>query len=421
VKALAKDEKVAQEAEIPTLPSSEIIFRQTDPAKLKRVRVHIVVPPEVNGEFILRDGTRREEIARRDANLARADNPWTVDLLASSRYELEHIQSDDLPVIIGERRKTNPMSSSSPDPDATGTLVVELPHWAATVRISDNLYRPVASRLLSKERSDPPRGLPLESTLAGGVYNVEVTLAGATDSEWVSVRPGRTTRIPAERWHKLQRLSSAPLADAGPEALQREPAEQWSRQRTWAAAPGGTARLFIFVRTDDPKRFPRFPEGLLLLNAAEEPVIGLTDGAQMDRQAGWMAFNADLSPGYYILCRKRSGVMVRHQPIFLCHGWETQIFIKARKNPSLRTLAMHMAPLGQGFRHDDEIAAAADAILDALLHDQELRSVVGSSHLSTLLRGEHKNPWLGILGCYAITTFLTKCSARKTGPRAGGV
>jgi uncharacterized caspase-like protein len=98
VKALAKDDSVMQEAEI-TLPSAEIVLRQTDPAKLKRVRVHFVAPLEINGEIILRDGTRRDEIERRDANLARADNPWSVDLLASSRYELEHAQSD-LSVII---------------------------------------------------------------------------------------------------------------------------------------------------------------------------------------------------------------------------------------------------------------------------------------------------------------------------------
>jgi hypothetical protein len=115
VPALAKDDHVEQEAEIPGLPNEEIVFRQLDPATLKRLRVHIVVPPVLSGEMILRDG-RRQEIGRRKADDARAGNPWQVDLLVNGRYELEHTDSDLAVVIDPAKAKKEPYVFQFPRP-----------------------------------------------------------------------------------------------------------------------------------------------------------------------------------------------------------------------------------------------------------------------------------------------------------------
>jgi uncharacterized caspase-like protein len=114
VPALAKIEKLVQDAECPP-PTAEIVFRTLDPATLKRVRVHIVVPAEVGGEFVLRDGGRRE-VGRRNAEQARADNPWTEDLLVNSRYELEHVDSDIAVIIDPAKAKEEPYVFTFPRP-----------------------------------------------------------------------------------------------------------------------------------------------------------------------------------------------------------------------------------------------------------------------------------------------------------------
>ncbi|HEV7879403.1 hypothetical protein [Bradyrhizobium sp.] len=298
------------------------------------------------------------------------------------------------------------MSSLSPDHETPGTLVVELPHWAANVRISDNLYRPVTAIGAPKELADAPGRYEIETELAPGVYQVQVALWGQDQSDWASVRPGKTTRIAADHWDQLKAAPTAPLEDwKSDRAAHIEPAETWSRQSTWAAAPGGTARLFVFVRSLDSTINPRFAEGLSLLRDDETVLVDLLTAAKCDQQAGWMAFNADLPPGYYIVRRSRPGVRVRHQPIFLSAGWETQLFMTSRRKPSLRTMVVSMAPFGQGFRHDDQITAATEAVLHALYHEDEIDGVVQSSRLSQLLHGKYKNPWLGILACYALSAW----------------
>jgi hypothetical protein len=286
---------------------------------------------------------------------------------------------------------------------APGTLIVEVPHWAATVRVFDNLSQTAID--VSSPVEVPSGVFCVTSTLNPGVYKVEVALGSTADSEWVSVRPEKQTTVPASRWETLHLASAAPLqarGSGGPRP-HAQAAEAWSHSTTWPATQAGAARLFIFVQTPDPKQHPNFSQGLTLLDANGQPLTALESGTTLkDADVGCMAFATDLPGGFYILSRSGPGPVRYNQPLYLCEDWETHVFIVGGKGPSFRYLTINMAPRGAGFRHDDETTTASEAVLTALVRERGLRAVLGSSELSRMLRQEHKNPWLAVLAAHAI-------------------
>jgi hypothetical protein len=301
------------------------------------------------------------------------------------------------------------MSSMSRPPDdvtgprATGSLGVEVPHWAAQVRVYDDRFRPVDIAAVQDSRQVPGR-YEAAAELPPGIYEVEVTLGGQSQRQLVAVTPGQSVRIDQDTWQKLEFRSAAPLANtATTHEWHMEPAETWSRQITWPEAPGGDSRLFLFVRTADPKRYPTFAKGLFLLDGDGRLITDFTEGVHKSPKDGWLAFTADLPAGYYILRRGRSGVRMRYQPLYLCAGWETQVFLASpRGRPSLRTLTLNMAQRGAGFRSDDEAAVAADAVFDSLRRVEDNAVIASSEKLSTLVHSDPVDPWLSILAAYAL-------------------
>ena len=287
-----------------------------------------------------------------------------------------------------------------------GNLIVWLPHWAATVRLSDNQYQPVEIEATPVEEAGEYR-VTLE--LPPGVYSVQVTLGASSDSEWVSIRSGKKTELPVERWADLSLATAAPLQPAyarrGSTLVNfAAQAQDQSRKLTWQSEQPGPSRLFIFIHTPDVQKYPGFSQGLTLHDAQGTLLVPLSgDAIESDAARGWAAFTTDLPRGFYILRRTGPKDMVYDHSLYLCEGWETQVFMAGGRGPSFRSLTMHMAPFGQGFRHDDETAAASDAVLDVLRRGAGMSALLASSHLNQLLRGEYRNPWLAVLAAYALT------------------
>ena len=102
VKKLADDDKLRQDPDIPSSP--ELVFGKVNLASMRRLKVHIVAPPELTGELILRDGNHTE-LGRRDVNLAREAAPWEIDVLPNNRYDIENPQSD-LVVVLNPAKAT---------------------------------------------------------------------------------------------------------------------------------------------------------------------------------------------------------------------------------------------------------------------------------------------------------------------------
>lgn len=284
---------------------------------------------------------------------------------------------------------------------ATGRLRVELPHWTAEVRVFDNLYRPVEA--LGPVHRDPGGRYVAEAELSPGVYAVDVTMEGRTERKWFPVWAGKPTTVPLDEWSHKGIAATAPIVGS---TTSREshmyPAAEWSRKDTRGPIGDGASRLFVFVRTLEPSRFPRFADSLRILGPDDRRITDFRDGVQRSAESGWAVFSADVPAGAYVIRRGRKGVRVRHQPLFLCAGWETHVFLVGNTAPDLRRMSLGMTRKGTGFRPGDETAVAADAVLDSLRRAKGSRGVVSHEHLRELLSGKFENPWLGILALTAI-------------------
>lgn len=284
---------------------------------------------------------------------------------------------------------------------STGKLIVELPHWSAVVRIYDNFFRSITPGEI-KPSPKSPKLFVSETDLPEGIFRVEVFLEGHSANQLVSISPDNPSRLTHDSWG-LKIDSSAPLqGTTATYEKHTNPAAKWSRKRTWKNGPAGASRLFLFVRTSDPKRYKNFADGLQLLDSNEKLITDFSTGVEKNEKEGWMAFCCDLPPGFYILRRGRRGIPLRYQPLYLCAHWQTQVFLKARTAPSMSSLTLNMAEIGKGFVPNDETAIAAEVVLDGMKRGVSGKRLVTGSTLKALLQGKIENPWLGILAAYAL-------------------
>lgn len=291
----------------------------------------------------------------------------------------------------------------------SGVLKIEVPHWSAQVRVFNGALQPESE--IGKIKSDRQlkSGYSLEAVLPPGNYLVQTSLEGKTESEWIPVNAGKMTEVSPKAWANLKFTSASPLEKTDNfNRTHTDEAEKLSREITWKYKNYDCdSRLFLFVRTLDPKNYGgAFSDGLQLLTERGELVTDFSDGIRKNKRRGWMAFNADLPAGGYILRRGRRGVHLRYQVFYLCGGWETQIFLKARAYPSLSTWSVNMAPHGVGFHPFDEAVLAAEVITDNLRHSSNSSFLLQNEKIrqgiDVLLDEKMENPWLGILAAHAI-------------------
>ncbi len=312
---------------------------------------------------------------------------------------------------------TKAQKDSPADPEH-GLLEVEVPHWTAQVQIYDGLFRPVPSVGSVKEMIPGKERYVSETFLAPGIYKVEVTFGGQSFSESIPVRSKYISRVhqSPKDWSKQTVTCAAPQAgfDKRHEVHTR-PAEVWSMTPTWEKFKDSNSRLFLFVRTPEPKKYENFAEGLSLWDAKGTLVTDFSEGVKLNKSEGWMACCADLPAGGYILRRVRRGVRLRQQPIYLCKQWETQVFVISKRSPSLRRMTLNMARYGAGFKPDDESAVAAQAVFNSLKQGTSHRQLVMSEKMDRLLKGKFENPWFGILAAYAL--LLVQEESQQTSAR----
>lgn len=283
---------------------------------------------------------------------------------------------------------------------------VEVPHWAALVRVFDgrgSVRRQADEMPLELTGSAP--GLWQASTrLPYGLYEVELLVNQRATRQVAVIASPDGCQLTQDSWLlALPLKSAAPLAGL---ATSREthtgPAEVWSRQPTRTSASGNSG-LFVFVRTLTPEKRTRWFDNLSLLDARGKVVTTFSEGIERDKRAGWMAFNASLPAGFYVLKRQGYGAhRTCHQPLYLSEGWQTQAFLEAKQRPSLRTLTLNLVPLGSGFRADDPAALAAALLLDSLKRSADPDRLVMVNTIRSLLGDRIENPWLRMLVAYVI-------------------
>jgi uncharacterized caspase-like protein len=109
VKLIADDEKLRQEPELPQNPSADLVFRVVDTSTLRKLRVHIIAPADLTGELIVRDARDLTQVVgRQPVALAQPANPWVLDLLPVTRYEVENPDSDRTVVLDPAKAKGEP-------------------------------------------------------------------------------------------------------------------------------------------------------------------------------------------------------------------------------------------------------------------------------------------------------------------------
>lgn len=295
-----------------------------------------------------------------------------------------------------------------------GTLVIELPHQFASLRIYDNLLRYVGRIGPAVEDQTQPGRFTKQMDLPPGIYKVEAYLEDQSDAQFVSILPNSISRIEKSKWKEFKLTTSAPLLGTTTASDSHiNPAVEWSRKLTWKHPKGGTSRLFIFVRTIETNGKKDFTGGLRLFDEREKQVVDIQYGAQLNVKEGWMAFCSDLSPGFYILRRGKRSKTVCNLPVYLCSGYETQIFLKVKDIDSLPSLSLNMASYGSGFHANDEMAAAADAVLYGMKYGLSGRQIVTSQKISNQIRQKLENPWLGILAGYVLSPSDSLRSSRR--------
>jgi hypothetical protein len=302
--------------------------------------------------------------------------------------------------------------------DATpgeGTLRVEVPHWSASVSVFDERHQDVAGDYTLRQSVAAPGTYEAAFSLAPGIYQVETVLGDQAVRELVPVQSDHTTYVAREGTAARRAFridASAPLAGAAnTRARHQDAAAKWSQEPTWSAAPGGESQLFLFVRTLASDPDPGFAGGLKLLDAAGRLVTDFSSGVRRNSAQGWVACNADLPPGAYILRRGGRNISLRFQPLYLAAGWQTQVFLLAERYPRLHMLSLNMAPRGAGFRPDDESAMAAEVLLSGLSGGTSADLVLGN-HIASLLSGKLSNPWLAIVAAHAL------CMVRQQSSRS---
>ena len=128
-----------------------------------------------------------------------------------------------------------------------GTLTVEVPHWSAEIKIFNNLFESVVSSIEIKESPVSVGTYKAEVKLPEGIYRVEVTLEGESESQLVAIQYNQISSILKDSWKIVSFESAAPLAGtATTHERHMKPAVEWSRKITWKKSPGGSSRLFLF-------------------------------------------------------------------------------------------------------------------------------------------------------------------------------
>jgi uncharacterized caspase-like protein len=109
VKALADDDLLKQEPELPQSPNPAMVFCVVDTTAVKKLRVHIIAPADLTGDLILRDARDLTRIiGRRPVAQAQAANPWEIELAPITRYEIENPDSDRTTILDPAKAKSDP-------------------------------------------------------------------------------------------------------------------------------------------------------------------------------------------------------------------------------------------------------------------------------------------------------------------------
>jgi len=199
-----------------------------------------------------------------------------------------------------------------------GTLVAVAESPGTEILVTDGLYRRAAEGV----------GI-LRAQLAAGAYKVVFTTADVRSEHIVVVRPGKETKLAADR-DSMRFPTAAPLrGTSNSREYHRQAALELSLQKPVRIGRGGKSRLFLFVRRLE-RSDQRLTEGLTLWNDRDKPAFDLATLEEEPRDEAWAGIHLELEPGNYRLRMAAGPEYSVEQTVVTCSGWQTQVLLLRR-------------------------------------------------------------------------------------------
>ncbi len=274
---------------------------------------------------------------------------------------------------------------------------------------------------------------PVKEKLPRGIYTIRVELNGQvsdtaislTEDTYIIIRKGPSTK----EWSKARIIdmpelySSAPLQDEKFDSYKSshpyyiEAAEKYSCESTCAPFKQQEKNsLFVFLRFPSKEKFEEFKpawendfaNAFRLLDQTGKTLVdfGKTGTIAVNNADGWLAFNAELPVGLYILDCK--GESPRQIPMYVFGNWHTQVFLTLGDKPLFGTLRVFLSSERKFSRHNNT-NKYIDIFLDKL---QNNATELTGELIDFAARTKFESPMLGLLCAY--TYFQSKSHTHDT-------
>lgn len=268
---------------------------------------------------------------------------------------------------------------------------------------------------------------PINVSLPRGVYAIRAELNGQYVDTMV-----RHTEHQHINPESPKRFTAAPLPDALT-SHEYYTYEAWEKsyqastdQIAWNGDPSSSCLLFL--RAPDRKKTTSINQAeTLILRTLNGDVLTDFSDASIDRDYGYTAWSAKLSPGLLVL--EDHGQQPRQLPVLLLKGFQTQIYVMYRGRPLFDDLRVFTTPyddIGSRNNRDpydrnDEFireSAYVDAGLAALANDV---GNIGGKLVRKFLNSKFHNPMLGVIGAYLMLLRRRSGISRSHNPDLPGI
>jgi len=263
----------------------------------------------------------------------------------------------------------------------------------------------------------------LEVSLPPGLYKVKFKRGSVISEVGADLFPGsKEVKVSAPL---MEFSSPVPLygTDTSHEYHQTK-AESLSTQIHKSLGKG--SQLLLFVRDVDIAGQGNPVEGLSLHDTQGRKLMDFASEAerayeQNRKKASLAGCNVELDPGCYRLRLTKSEDERLEQLVVLAQNWQTQVFLvrnwgrekldgdkaQGKKWPELSKSSILMAPIGEGFRSDDDELRLIELARQGLSSG---RTVVREENLEEMLRKKSLNPMLGIFGAHLLLPKIIESS-----------
>jgi hypothetical protein len=245
----------------------------------------------------------------------------------------------------------------------------------------------------------------LKQAVSPGIYKLRFRSGESQTDELIEVKPDmESLKIDGP---VVQFSSAAPIDATLDDFEYHKKAAREISLSLAKKSPGSGGGLFLFVRDLLPDVGSEPWEGLSVHKTDGKLLAKLSDG-ECDTKQRFGGMSLEVDPGLYRI-RVETGQLGTYEMFTaVLSGWQTQYFALVEdfstpdakvRRASLRSSAMHLAPMGEGFNPHSEYARLAELFRIAL---QSGRNVLSGKDMIRFLKEKCNNPMLLIFGAHLL-------------------